>query len=144
MKPDIPTMTQRSDRRLMMGLAQSGLELLVRELGLALFRQPALEMLFDLYNKPEAEPRYLTALCGVSSTSERNSQRIVHRMEQHGLVETGPDVEDGRRTIVSLTPLGRRAIERFLDEWAASSEFKALVDEQLMIRRVTSALNSDD
>lgn len=144
MKPDIPTMTQRSDRRLMMGLAQSGLELLVSELGLALFRQPALEMLFDLFNKPEEEPRYLTALCSVSSTSERNSQRIVHRMEQHSLVETGPDVEDGRRTIVSLTPLGRRAIERFLDQWAASTEFKALIDEQLIIRRVTSALNGGD
>jgi DNA-binding MarR family transcriptional regulator len=144
MKPDIPTMTQRSDRRLMMGLAQSGLELLVSELGLALFRQPALEMLFDLYNKPEEEPRYLTALCGVSSTSERNSQRIVHRMEEHGLVSTDSDLEDGRRTIVTLTPLGRRAIERFLDEWAASTEFKALVDEQLIIRRVTSALNTGD
>ncbi|MBO9724148.1 MAG: winged helix DNA-binding protein [Novosphingobium sp.] len=144
MKPDIPKIPRRSDRRLMMGLAQSGLELLVSELGLALFRQPALEMLFDLYNKPQEEPRYLTALCGVSSTSERNSQRIVHRMEEHGLVTTESDLEDGRRTIVSLTPLGRRAIERFLDEWAASTEFTALVDEQLIIQRVTSALRNGD
>lgn len=119
----------KTDRRLMMDLAQRGLQLLISELGLELFRQPALEMLFHLYAKPDSQPPSLTGLTSVSSTSERNSQRIVHRMVERMLVTTGPDFEDGRRTIVELTDVGRLAIDRFLDSWASSPEFKALVEK---------------
>ena len=123
-----------AQRRLMMELAQRGLELLVSELGLELFRQPALEMLFELYGNPELPRRYLTALVSVSSTSGRNSQRIVHRMKQRSLVQTDPDFEDGRRTIVELTEKGRSAIDSFLDRWLSSEEFRSVLDEQIAIR----------
>ena len=128
-------MKRHSNRRLMMDVTLRGLELLTRELGLDLFSQPALEMLFHLYAKPEGLPCSLTGLTSVSSTSERNSQRIVHRMVKDAMVKTGRDDRDGRRTIVDLTDRGRHAIDRFLDEWASSAEFLALLDGNLASRR---------
>lgn len=128
-------MERHSNRRLMVEVTMRGLKLLTRELGLDLFSQPALEMLFHLYAKPDSLPCSLTGLTSVSSTSERNSQRIVHRMVKEAMVSTGPDDCDGRRTIVDLTEKGRQAIDRFLDDWAASAEFLALLDRKSTSRR---------
>ncbi|QSR19720.1 MarR family winged helix-turn-helix transcriptional regulator [Novosphingobium sp. KA1] len=125
----IPAANEGFDNRrlMMMGLARRGLQILMAELGLDLFRQPALEMLFELYSKPADQTHSLTGLSSVTSTSERNSQRIVHRMEELTLVETVRDATDGRRTVVRLTDAGRQAIEAFLDDWASSAEFRAMI-----------------
>jgi DNA-binding MarR family transcriptional regulator len=128
-------MERHSNRHLMVGVTLRGLQLLTRELGLDLFSQPALEMLFHLYAKPDGPPCSLTGLTSVSSTSERNSQRIVHRMVKEAMVRTGPDDCDGRRTIVDLTDGGRQAIDRFLDDWATSAEVLALLDRNSTSRR---------
>lgn len=117
-------------RLMMMELARRGLQILITELGLDLFRQPALEMLFELYSKPADQTHSLTGLSSVTTTSERNSQRIVHRMEELTLVETVRDATDGRRTVVRLTDAGRQAIEAFLDDWASSAEFRAMVQRE--------------
>ncbi|WP_454798423.1 hypothetical protein [Novosphingobium lindaniclasticum] len=125
-------------RRMIMEMGRRGHQIVISELGVDLFRQPALEMLCELYGLPAGHTLSLTGLSSVSSTSERNSQRIVHRMEERGLVETGRDIRDGRRTVVKLTDTGRQSIDKLFDEWASSAEFGAMLQEELSIMRTLS------
>jgi DNA-binding MarR family transcriptional regulator len=85
------------------------------EFGRELFTLPAFEMLLDLYTCRSRQPRSLTALTAASSASERNSQRIVHRLAQRGLVNLRRDPNDGRRILVELEPEARELLDRFFD-----------------------------
>jgi DNA-binding MarR family transcriptional regulator len=85
------------------------------EFGRDLFTIPAFEMLLDLYTCRSRQPRSLTALTAASSASERNSQRIVHRLAQRGLVKLRRDPNDGRRILVDLEPAARELLDRFFD-----------------------------
>ncbi|QJU58449.1 winged helix-turn-helix transcriptional regulator [Sphingomonas sp. AP4-R1] len=85
------------------------------EFGRDLFTMPAFEMLLDLYTCKSRQPRSLTALTGASSASERNSQRIVHRMAERGLVNLRRDPNDGRRILVELEPEATELLDRFFD-----------------------------
>src|SRR3546814_15530560 len=73
----------------MIGLTEQVLLLSADVFGKALFTIPAFEMVLDLYTRRSVEPRSLTSLTGASSASERNAQRIVHRLAERGFVAIG-------------------------------------------------------
>lgn len=99
----------------MICLAERVQRLRADEFGRDLFTMPAFEMLLELYARRSSQPRSLTALTAASSASERNSQRIVHRMAKRGLVALSRDPSDGRRIIVELTPQTIEMLDRFFD-----------------------------
>src|SRR3546814_19584503 len=80
----ITTMVSRCS---MIGLTEQVQRLRADEFGKELFTIPAFEMLLDLYTRRSVQPRSLTSLTGASSASERNSQRIVHRLAERGRSE---------------------------------------------------------
>src|SRR3546814_1690765 len=73
----------------MIGLTEQVQRMRADEFGKELFTIPAFEMLLDLYTRRSVQPRSLTSLTGASSASERNSQRIVHRLAERGFVAIG-------------------------------------------------------
>ncbi|WP_254908135.1 MULTISPECIES: MarR family winged helix-turn-helix transcriptional regulator [Sphingomonadaceae] len=99
----------------MVDFADQVQRLRANELGRDLFTIPAFEMLLDLYMCRGCPSRSLTALTAASSASERNSQRIIHRMAKRGLVKLRRDPDDGRRIIVELEPETRMLLDRFFD-----------------------------
>nr|WP_087574444.1 MarR family winged helix-turn-helix transcriptional regulator [Sphingomonas sp. CDS-1] len=102
------------DRIAMTNLASKAHHLMMLRFGRDLFSAPAFEMLLDLYLRPR--PRSLTALTAASSQSERNSQRIIHRMVEVGLLQCYRDPKDGRRKIVELTPEAIEELDSFFDQ----------------------------
>ena len=111
-----PAITTTVNRCLMVGFTENVQRLRANEFGRDLFGIPAFEMLLDLYMHRGGRPRSLTALTAASSASERNSQRIVHRMARRGLVDLQRDPSDGRRIIVQLRPETRELLDRFFDQ----------------------------
>ncbi|MFY9348907.1 MAG: MarR family winged helix-turn-helix transcriptional regulator [Sphingobium sp.] len=107
--------TAMADRCIMICLAERVQRLRTDEFGKELFTMPAFEMLLELYAHRSRQPRSLTALTAASSASERNSQRIVHRMAQRELVALSRDPSDGRRILVKLTPQTIEMLDRFFD-----------------------------
>lgn len=107
--------TATVNRCSMVDFAEQVQRLRADEFGRDLFTIPAFEMLLDLYTCRSRQPRSLTALTAASSASERNSQRIVHRLAQRGLVKLQRDPNDGRRILVELEPAARELLDRFFD-----------------------------
>ncbi|WP_293977531.1 hypothetical protein [Sphingomonas sp.] len=99
----------------MIGLTEEVQRLRAVEFGKELFTIPAFEMLLDLYSGRNVQPRSLTSLTGASSASERNSQRIVHRLAERGFVDLYRDPSDGRRIIVELKEETTAMLDRFFD-----------------------------
>lgn len=99
----------------MIGLMEQIQRLRADEFGRELFTIPAFEMLLDLYTCRNVQPRSLTSLTGASSASERNSQRIVHRLAERGFVDLHRDPSDGRRIIVELKEETIVMLDRFFD-----------------------------
>lgn len=110
-----PRITTTVNRCSMVDFTEQVQRLRADEFGRELFTIPAFEMLLDLYICKSRQPRSLTALTGASSTSERNSQRIVHRLAQRELVTLRRDPSDGRRILVDLEPAARELLDRFFD-----------------------------
>lgn len=102
------------DRITMTNLTSKAHHLLMLRFGKDLFSAPAFEMLLDLYLRPR--PRSLTAVTAASSQSERNAQRIIHRMVEDGLMQCTRDPTDGRRKIVELTPEAIEKLDSFFDQ----------------------------
>ncbi|PZU64070.1 MarR family winged helix-turn-helix transcriptional regulator [Sphingobium sp.] len=107
--------TTTVNRCSMVDLTEQVQRLRADEFGRDLFTIPAFEMLLDLYTCRGRQPRSLTALTAVSSASERNSQRIVHRLARRGLVKLRRDPNDGRRILVELEPAAGELLDRFFD-----------------------------
>ncbi|WP_458733089.1 hypothetical protein [Sphingobium xenophagum] len=99
----------------MIGLTEQVQRLRADEFGKELFTIPAFEMLLDLYTRRSVQPRSLTSLTVASSASERNSQRIVHRLAERGFVDLHRDPSDGRRIIVELREETSEMLDRFFD-----------------------------
>jgi len=110
-----PRITATINRCGMVDLTEQVQRLRADEFGRDLFTIPAFEMLLDLYICRDRQPRSLTALTAASSASERNSQRIVHRMAERGLVALRRDPNDGRRIIVELESETGELLDRFFD-----------------------------
>src|SRR3546814_1098316 len=96
------------------GITEQVQRLRADEFGKELFTIPAFEMLLDLYTRRSVQPRSLTSLTGASSASERNSQRIVHRLAERGFVDLHRDPSDGRRIIVELRKEQRVMPDRYV------------------------------
>lgn len=110
-----PRITTTVSRCSMIGLTEQVQRLRANEFGRELFTIPAFEMLLDLYTRASVQPVSLTSLTGSSSASERNSQRIVHRLAERGFVELHRDPSDGRRIIVELKEETAVMLDRFFD-----------------------------
>lgn len=108
--------TTTVDRCVMVGFTEHVQRLRASEFGRDLFGIPAFEMLLDLYMHRNGRLRSLTSLTAASSASERNSQRIVHRMARRGLVDLQRDPSDGRRILVQLRPETSELLDRFFDQ----------------------------
>ncbi|AJA07223.1 hypothetical protein SKP52_01410 [Sphingopyxis fribergensis] len=109
------SITTTVSRCRMIGLTEQLQRLRADEFGKELFTIPAFEMLLDLYTQRNVQPRSLTSLTGTSSASERNSQRIVHRLADRGFVDLRRDPFDGRRIIVELRAETSQMLDRFFD-----------------------------
>jgi CheY-like chemotaxis protein len=80
-----------------------------------LFADPCWDMLLELYAATLAgEETYLTGLCHAAGVPLTTATRRFEDLVASGLVSRTTDQADRRRTIVSLTPEGRRRLEQFL------------------------------
>ncbi|MDQ0727984.1 MarR family winged helix-turn-helix transcriptional regulator [Microbacterium sp. W4I20] len=68
--------------------------------------QPAHQALRHLLAWGPTRPSVLAEVIG---TGASNVSKIIGRLDQDGLVERGADDDDGRVTVISLTPLGEEA-----------------------------------
>ena len=74
-------------------------------IGAQLFRDPAWDMLLDLFAAHELGQRVsVSALCFASGVPQSTALRTVQRLEDRGLLEREGDPEDLRRSWVRATP----------------------------------------
>ena len=80
------------------------------------FRDPAWDMLLDLYVQDAGSAgTMISALCIASGVPQTTALRHIYRLEQLGLVRTTDHPTDLRRTMVSLSDDARPRVERLLD-----------------------------
>lgn len=70
-------------------------------------------------------------------TSHSAASQLVSKLEEKGLVKSGPDKTDGRKKVVSFTAKGQKllqqvqpvwtAVQQAMQEWLAASEHGALL-----------------
>jgi DNA-binding MarR family transcriptional regulator len=85
-------------------------------LGADSFRDPAWDMLLDLYAQEGAEGgTMISALCIASGVPQTTALRYIYRLAELGLVEITDHPSDQRRTMVQLAAHVRPRIERLLD-----------------------------
>lgn len=84
-------------------------------LGAEIFRDPAWDMLLDLYAHDGLNgAMMISALCMGSGVPQTTALRHIYRLEQLGLVECTDHPTDQRRTMVRLAPHMRARIEQLL------------------------------
>jgi DNA-binding MarR family transcriptional regulator len=85
-------------------------------LGADTFRDPAWDMLLDLYVQEEAQVgTMISALCIASGVPQTTALRYIYRLAEMGLVEITDHPTDHRRTMVRLAGHVPARIERLLD-----------------------------
>jgi DNA-binding MarR family transcriptional regulator len=85
-------------------------------LGADSFRDPAWDMLLDLYVQDgDRKETMISALCIASGVPQTTALRYIYRLEQLGLVQTADHPTDQRRTMVSLSDDARSRVEKLLD-----------------------------
>lgn len=85
-------------------------------LGADSFRDPAWDMLLDLYVQDSGHAgTMISALCIASGVPQTTALRYIYRLAQLGLVRITDHPTDQRRTMVSLSDDARPRIERLLD-----------------------------
>ena len=65
-------------------------------------------------------PVSTSELAGAERVRPQSMAATVAGLDRHGLIERTPDPHDGRRQLITLTPLGRRRAEsdrKVRDEW---------------------------
>lgn len=85
------------------------------ELGNLLFSEPAWDILLDLFIS-DYDDRQLSvsAVCIGARAPSATALRYLTLLQDAGLVERIRDATDGRRSHVTLTPLGRRRMTNLL------------------------------
>ena len=74
-------------------------------MGAPLFRDPAWDMLLDLFaSKQRMERVSVSSLCYASGVPATTALRHIERLEAHGMIEREGDSEDARRCWVEATP----------------------------------------
>jgi len=85
-------------------------------LGADSFRDPAWDMLLDLYVQDSGHAgTMISALCIASGGPQTTAPRYIYRLAQLGWVRITDHPTDQRRTMVSLSDDARPKIERLLD-----------------------------
>ncbi len=102
-------------------------------------------VLWVLWVWGEMEARDLAAAVGISRPT---STGVVTTLEGRGLVRRRPNAEDGRMVRVSLTPAGRRKIERLFprfnaEETAVASRLSR-EDQEALARMLRAVLRTVD
>lgn len=85
---------------------------------------PAFLLLNQLIYRSTARP---TDMADAIGTGRSNVSKIVRRLEVAGLVGRMPDPEDGRQSVVGLTPAGREVAKRIVD--VSSSAYEAIFQD---------------
>lgn len=79
-----------------------------RSLGEHLFRDPAWDILLDLYvAEAEGKPISVGSACGAAGLSTATGLRWLAKLEKEALIERTPAGSDGRTIYVTLTTQGR-------------------------------------
>lgn len=94
-------------------IAFSRLRRRMRELGTDDDLSPSLVAVLTRLGKGEA--RSASALAELEGMRPQSMATILASLEQRGLIERGPDPDDGRRQIVELTSAGRGSAEGSLE-----------------------------
>ena len=80
--------------------------------GAPLFRDPAWDMLLELYVAQHVGREVsVSSLCYASGVPPSTALRQVMRLEEHGLIERQNDDKDNRRIFVNATPKALAAVE---------------------------------
>ena len=90
-------------------------------------------------------PRRITELADLEGLAQPTVTIVIKRLEANGWVARGRDPLDGRAVLVSLTPDGARALERFRAEYRAvlRDHVAAMSDEQVdALRDAVDALGT--
>ncbi|ORA17220.1 MarR family winged helix-turn-helix transcriptional regulator [Mycobacterium arosiense] len=93
-------------------------------------------------------PSSASALAGAEQVRPQSMATILAALSQRGLIERAPDPNDGRRQVISLTPVGKRRAEsgrRAREEWLArtiqerytEAERRVIVDALSLLERLT-------
>ena len=85
--------------------------------GKGIFGEPAWDMLLQLYDAQlEGRTEYVAGLCSGSGVPPSTVLRWIHCLLERGWIERTLDGRDQHRLIVSLTPKGSEAMERFFNQ----------------------------
>ena len=80
-----------------------------------LFAEPAWDMLLDLFvNKALGRRINTTSLCLAAKVPQATGLRHIGILEGKGLVHRRPAPDDGRLTLVDLTPAGYKQMRRYV------------------------------
>jgi len=85
-----------------------------------------------LHRIATAGPQRITELAAYESIAQPSATTLVGRLEGQGLVTRGPDPDDGRAVLVSITPAGQKLLDERRRTRAATlgAEIDALDPEE--------------
>jgi len=90
-------------------------------------------------------PRRVTELAELEGLAQPTTTVLIKELERRGCVERSRDPEDGRAVLVSLTPLGGSALERYRAQYRAllRERIAAMPEEQIeALENAVGALES--
>jgi Winged helix DNA-binding domain len=118
--PDRPPAEQGDPARRAATLARTYLAARRRRdelLGPGLFADPAWDILLDLFaGQIEGQSISVSSACLAGAVPNTTALGWIVKLEQRGLVTRRPDLKDGRRNFLSLTPEAAAAVEKWLIE----------------------------
>ena len=86
-----------------------------------------------------------TELATLTRVKTQTMSQILKKMEEQGIIKRTPSKDDKRKVFVSLTPSGRKLVEKVRydkDEWLKGAVEKSLTDkEKELIEKVLPLLN---
>lgn len=95
---------------------------------------------FSVLVRLHEKPRTLGELAAIEQVSAPSMSRSVGQLAELGYVERAPDPDDGRLVRLSLTPDGRRVLERereHRDAWMAARLEGLSERDRTLLRRAT-------
>lgn len=89
----------------------------------SLFGEPAWNMLIELFiSSRRGETSVAKSICFASGAPYSTAWRWLRQLECEGLVQTGGDLTDHRRKLVSLTEQGNRSVTACLEDFVRMSQ----------------------
>jgi DNA-binding MarR family transcriptional regulator len=82
-----------------------------------------------------AGPRRITELAELEGLAQPTTTILIKRLEESDWVSRERDPEDGRVVLVSLTPAGAAALDRYREQYRATmrDHLTAMSDEQIVV-----------